>query len=524
VTDPVALTGGSILAGQPVIAGAGLAGLATALLMDRPCVVLSPAPLAADAASALAQGGVAAAIGADDTPALHARDTLDAGAGLCDPAVVDAITRAGPGAIAVLRDLGVAFDTGLDGALDLHLEAAHSRPRIAHAHGDGTGAEIMRALVARTRAAPRITVLEAASLRRVIVRDGQVAGVRIARRDGRDLVLPTSACVIATGGVGALFPTTTSPPGGLGSGLACAARAGAVLRDLEFVQFHPTALAVGSKAAPRVLVSEAVRGAGAILIDESGARFTDELAPRDVVARAIQAHLAAGHQVLLDARAATRGHFARHFPAIARACIAQGIDPDRQPIPVRPAAHYHMGGIETDLNGRSTVPGLWACGEAASTGLHGANRLASNSLLEAVVCGGFVARDLDATSLPTPQVARDDAPGEGGGADLADIRACIGRAAGILRDADGLSRAARALAPHAARDDHALVGALLCVAALGRGESRGGHYRTDHPDTAPRPVHTRLTMGQGLAALAALAALAPSFVPAPLATNGILVP
>ncbi|ACI51208.1 L-aspartate oxidase [Gluconacetobacter diazotrophicus PA1 5] len=513
------LTDAGSWAGQPVIAGAGLAGLATALLMDRPCVVLSPAPLATDAASALAQGGIAAAIGPDDTPALHARDTLEAGVGLCDPVVVDAITRAGPGAIAALRDLGVAFDTGPDGRLDLHLEAAHSRPRIAHAHGDGTGAEIMRALVARTRATPRITVLDGAALRRVIVRDGRVAGVRIARA-GQELILPTSVCVIATGGVGALFPTTTSPPGGLGSGLACAARAGAVLRDLEFVQFHPTALAVGSDAAPRVLISEAVRGAGAILVDESGARFTDELAPRDIVARAIQAHLSAGHRVLLDARAATQGHFARHFPAIARACVQHGIDPDRQPIPVRPAVHYHMGGIETDLRGRSTVPGLWACGEAASTGLHGANRLASNSLLEAFVCGGFVARDLDATSLPVPDGLPDDTPVPGGGADdLADIRACIGRAAGILRDADGLTRAIRALAPHVMDDDHALVGALLCVSALGRRESRGGHYRSDYPDTAPQAVHTRLTMRQGLAALASLAPAAAS-----LSDNGILVP
>ncbi|GAA4495739.1 L-aspartate oxidase [Gluconacetobacter tumulicola] len=497
------MTGFAALAGQPVIAGGGLAGLATALLMDRPCVLLSPAPLGRDAASALAQGGIAAAIGADDSVDLHVADTLAAGGGLCDPDAVAAIVGAGPEAVAGLRSLGVVFDLGADGKPDLHLEAAHSRPRIAHARGDGTGAEIMRALVARVRATPRITVIEGAALRRLILRDGRVAGVEI-MRGGVVLALPTAACVIATGGVGALFPATTSPVGGQGMGLACAARAGAVLRDMEFVQFHPTALAGGPAGAPRALVSEAVRGAGAILVDETGARFTDELAPRDVVARAIEAHLAAGHQVLLDTRAATRGAFARHFPGIALACAARGLDPDRQPMPVRPAVHYHMGGIETDLNGRSTVPGLWACGEAASTGLHGANRLASNSLLEAFVCAGFVARDLDAVSLPMPRPVGEPAPDAGDGVGLADIHACLGRAAGILRDGAGLARAARALAPHVATDDRALVGAMLCLAALERRESRGGHYRTDYPRTAATAVHSRLTLARTLTMLADL--------------------
>lgn len=514
------MTGFAALAGQPVIAGGGLAGLATALLMDRPCVLLSPAPLGRDAASALAQGGIAAAIGTDDSAALHGADTLAAGAGLCDPDAVAAIVGAGPEAVAGLRSLGVVFDLGADGQPDLHLEAAHSRARIAHARGDGTGAEIMRALVARVRAAPRITVIEGATLRRLILRDGRVAGAEI-MRGGVVLALPTAACVIATGGVGALFPATTSPVGGQGLGLACAARAGAVLRDMEFVQFHPTALADGPAGAPRALVSEAVRGAGAILVDETGARFTDELAPRDVVARAIEAHLTAGHQVLLDARAATRGAFARHFPGIARACVARGLDPDCQPMPVRPAVHYHMGGIETDLDGRSTVPGLWACGEAASTGLHGANRLASNSLLEAFVCAGFVARDLDAASLPAPRPVGERMPDDAGdGVGLADIHAVLGRAAGILRDEAGLARAARALAPHVATDDRALVGAMLCLAALERRESRGGHYRTDYPRTGPTAVHSRLTLARTLTMLADLSSRDPVLTPA----DGLTVP
>ncbi|GBQ29941.1 succinate dehydrogenase flavoprotein subunit [Gluconacetobacter sacchari DSM 12717] len=513
------MTGFAALAGQPVIAGGGLAGLATALLMDRPCVLLSPAPLGRDAASALAQGGIAAAIGADDTVALHVADTLAAGAGLCVPDAVSAIVGAGPDAVAGLRALGVVFDPGADGRPDLHLEAAHCRARIAHAGGDGTGAETMRALVARVRATPRVTVLEGARLRRLVVRDGRVAGVEIVQ-GGVVVALPTAACVIATGGVGALFPATTSPPGGQGLGLACAARAGAVLRDMEFVQFHPTALAGGPDGAPRALVSEAVRGAGAILVDETGACFTDGLAPRDVVARAIAAHLAAGHQVLLDARAATRGDFARHFPGIARACAARGLDPDRQPIPVRPAVHYHMGGIETDLNGRSSVPGLWACGEAASTGLHGANRLASNSLLEAFVCAGFVARDLDAVSLPVPRSLGEPVPDAGDGVDLADLHACLGRAAGILRDEAGLARAARMLAPHVATDDRALVGAMLCLAALERRESRGGHSRTDYPATAPVAAHSRLTVGRARVLLAGLS----SRDPVPASADGMTVP
>jgi L-aspartate oxidase len=269
----------------------------------------------------------------------------------------------------------------------LGLEAAHGRRRIVHAGGDRSGSEIMRALIAAVRQTPSITVLDGVEARRLLVADGRVAGV-LAASATETLVLPASRVVIATGGLGGLYRHTTNPLGALGQGVALAARAGAVLADMEFVQFHPTALDVGLDPMP--LVSEAVRGEGAVLIDESGGRFTDELKPRDQVSRAVWRHLGDGHPVFLDAREALGTRFAARFPAIAAHCRAAGLDPARDAIPVRPAVHYHMGGIAVDAEGRSTVPGLWAAGEVAATGLHGANRLASNSLLEAAVCGRWV--------------------------------------------------------------------------------------------------------------------------------------
>ena len=366
------------LAGQPVIAGSGLAGLIVALrLSPRPVVLLSAAALSTETSSGWAQGGIAAAVGADDAAELHIADTLAAGAGLCDAGAVRRIIEAGPRAIAALSDYGATFDRAPGGALSLGLEAAHSRRRIVHASGDGTGGEIVRALVAAVRATPSITVLEGASLARVLVSDGAVRGVAFRMRgdrSGRLRRLRTSQLVIATGGAGGLFLDTTNPLGSTGAGLAIAARAGAALADIEFIQFHPTALAVSPSgqargAAPMPLISEAVRGEGATLIDETGERFMDnELAPRDVVSRAVWRHLEAGHSAFLDARAVLGARFEARFPAIAASCRARGIDPARMPIPIRPAAHYHMGGIAVDADGRSTVPGLWACGEAACTG------------------------------------------------------------------------------------------------------------------------------------------------------------
>jgi L-aspartate oxidase len=470
----------------PVIVGGGIAGLMAALrLAPMPVVVLAKTPLATEASSAWAQGGIAAAVGPDDNPALHLADTLAAGAGLCDVDVAWRVTAAGPAAIETLLRHGVSFDRDGTGQLRLGLEAAHGRRRIVHATGDGTGKEIMRALTAAVRRTPSITVLEGVEARRLLVADGAVSGVLAASSD-EPILLPTGRVVLATGGLGSLFLYTTNPRGSIGQGLALAARAGAVLVDMEFVQFHPTALDLGGH--PLVLVSEAVRGEGATLIDETGARFMAdvpgrELAPRDVVARAVWHRLGEGHRVYLDARSAIGGGFAAHFPVIAAACLAAGIDPATQPIPVRPAAHYHMGGIAVNTEGRGTLAGLWACGEAAGTGLHGANRLASNSLLEGIVSAGWVADSVAATSAgrDRPLVAANVSP-----ADPEPIRPILSAAAGVLRAQDGLASAIAALLPVARSSgpaaDPALVALLIAVAALRRRESRGSHFRTDFPE------------------------------------------
>ncbi len=482
----------------PIIAGSGLAGLITALqLSPRPCVLLSAAPLATEASSAWAQGGIAAAVGEDDAPELQVADTLAAGDGLCDAEAVRRIIGAGPEAIRALAALGAQFDRTASGALALGLEAAHSRRRIVHASGDGTGREVMRALALAVRATPSITVLEGASLVRLLVSGGAVCGVEI-RLDGRMQRRPSTQVVIATGGIGGLFLDTTNPLGSTGVGSAVAARAGAALADLEFIQFHPTALAVTDAASdgavPMPLISEAVRGEGATLIDETGARFMEsELAPRDVVSRAVWHHLAQGHRVYLDARSVLGARFAARFPGINASCLAHGIDPASMPIPIRPAAHYHMGGIAVDADGRSTLPGLWACGEAACTGLHGANRLASNSLLEAAVCGRRVAEDLAAqaaTPAPAAMPRQAAMPAPSPDPALGQVRRIMSRDVGVLRDAAGLERAVAELSPLAQGSDAALLALMIARAALGRCESRGGHFRTDHPGRAATASRT----------------------------------
>ncbi len=466
-----------------VIVGAGLAGMLTALhLAPQPVTLLTAGPLGALSSSAWAQGGIAAAVGADDDAGLHLADTLGAGAGLCGPAAARRIVEAGPAVIDVLTRHGVRFDRDAGGALQLGLEAAHSRRRIVHAMGDGTGREIVRALAAAVAAAPCITVLEGVAARRLLVADGRVCGV-LAQRDGNALRLPASRVVIATGGVGGLFRHTTNPVGAWGAGLAMAALAGAALRGMEFVQFHPTALDIGRDPMP--LVSEAVRGEGATLIDEDGAPVMagfarGDLEPRDVVSREVWRVFAAGGTVRLDATGIA--NFAGHFPAIDATCRAAGIDPALQPIPVRPAAHYHMGGIAVDKCGRSTLPGLWACGEASCTGLHGANRLASNSLLEAAACARFVADDIagvPARAVPAVLGSLPTAP------DPTAVRPTVSRHLGVLRDAAGLTAAVHSLLPMAATSDPALVGLLLAVAALRRPGRVGSHWRTDGGAASP---------------------------------------
>jgi L-aspartate oxidase len=478
------------LAGQPIVIGAGLAGLMVALhLAPRPVIVLAKAPLGSAAASAWAQGGIAAALGSDDHPALHAADTLAAGDGLCDARIVERITGAAAEAVAALTRHGVAFDRSAEGSFALGLEAAHGRRRILHAEGDGTGRAMMRALVATVNRTPSITVFEGLEAKRLIVEDGAIAGVLAAGSTGT-VILPADRVVIATGGIGGLYRETSNPLGAVGQGLALAARAGAELADMEFVQFHPTALAVGRDPMP--LVSEAVRGEGATLLDEAGERFMAshpraELEPRDVVARAVWRHLCQGHRVFLDARSALGSRFAARFPTIAAACHAAGIDPATALIPVQPAAHYHMGGIAVEEAGRSSLEGLWACGEAAATGLHGANRLASNSLLEAAVCAGWVAASLAGTSPrhARPQrVIEPPPPAEPG-----PVRRIMSKKVGVLRQADELRAAISTLRELASGDsaatDPALVGLAIATAALCREESRGSHARTDFPSRSP---------------------------------------
>jgi L-aspartate oxidase len=496
--------------GRPVVVGAGVGGLMTALeLAPRPVVVLSKAPLGAEGSTLWAQGGMAAALGPDDEPALHAADTMAAGDGLCDAAIVNRFAGAAPGAIEKLVRLGVRFDRNLDGGFALGLEAAHSHSRIAHVGGDGAGRELMRALIAAARATPSIAILDSFEARRLLVEDNAVRGL-IAIGPSGPAVFATDKVVIATGGIGGLYAESTNPLGSFGQGLALAARAGAVLADMEFVQFHPTALDVPTRPVP--LVSEAVRGEGAKLVDERGERLMAEvpgaeLAPRDVVARAIWRLRMSGGRAFIDARAAIGERFAMRFPAIAAACHAAGVDPAREPIPVRPTQHYHMGGIEVDAEGRSSVEGLWACGEAASTGLHGANRLASNSLAEAAVDAAIVARSIDGAksrALATPRLASPPHT-----ADPAPIRPILSRAAGVARDGEALASAVGPLAEMAAANgpaaDPAVVALTIAVAALRREHSLGAHYRTDFPSSPAVRVRSRLTLDQAFAAAAAFA-------------------
>lgn len=497
------------IAGAPVIIGAGLAGLMTALhLAPQPVVVLSRTPLGTEASTTLAQGGLAASLGEDDSPELHLSDTLAAGDGLCNEQIAKRVVEAIPEAIHHLVSLGAPFDRALDGKLRLGLEAAHSRRRIVHAAGDATGHELFHALLAVARRTPSITFLEGITALRLLVTGRSIVGV-LALLNSGVLALPTRRVVLATGGIGGLFCDTTNPLSSFGQGLALAARAGAELADLEFVQFHPTALDTARRPMP--LVSEAVRGEGAILVDEQGHRFLAdvrgaELASRDIVARAISNQLAAGHRVFLDARQSLGPKFAKRFPAIEVACRKAGINPALEPIPVRPAAHYHMGGVAVNAEGRSTIEGLWACGEVACTGLHGANRLASNSLAETVATAAWVAASVAGTcagylspELPALAPLRPDP---------STIRQLVSNALGIVRNGKELRETVSMLLPVAigetASSDPALVALLIATAALRRRESRGSHYRSDFPGRDAGGLSSRLTLRTAFENAAAL--------------------
>jgi L-aspartate oxidase len=483
-----------------VVLGAGAAGLSVALgLGGRRVDVLAKGVLGKTGNSPWAQGGVAGAVGTTDSPALHAADTLAVAGELGDPAAVARLTTDGPERLAQLLALGAEFDRDAAGGLDLAREAAHSRARVLHAR-DATGAEVVRALGRALRDRGGSSVFERTLALDLVTDGGRVAGVLARHADGAVVLHRARAVVLATGGIGQVFSRTTNPAEATGDGLALAWRAGAPLADVEFVQFHPTARDVG--ADPMPLLTEALRGRGARLVDANGERLlageNAELLPRDVVARAIWAALAAGRRAFLDAREAVGDSFPTEFPTVFEACRIHGLDPRRQPVPVAPAAHYHMGGVVVDLDGRTRVPGLWAAGEVACTGVHGANRLASNSLLEALVFGTRVARSVADTLPHLHRPALGDvvlspaAPAEGAPEPVRALRELMWDEAGLVRTGDGLRRALGRLAaiereiPAGAVEARSLatVARLVTTAALARPESRGAHFRADHPATA----------------------------------------
>lgn len=485
----------------PLVVGSGVAGLSVALAA-RGATVLTRGELAADGSSHWAQGGVAAALAPDDSPALHAADTVAVAAGITELAAVEALAELGPGAVRQLIALGARFDRDADGDLALGREAGHSVRRIVHADGDATGAEVMRTLRAAALERPDIDVLEGHAVVDLVRSEGgSIVGV-VAEAAGERVVLLAPAVVLATGGYGRLYDRTTNPEYVNGDGIAIAARAGARLADLEFVQFHPTALDVGADPAP--LLTEALRGEGARLVDREGRRYLldvhpdAELAPRDVVARANWRQRESGEGAFLDARHLADG-FPERFPTVFALAMAHGLDPRSDLLPVAPAAHYSMGGIDTDLWGRSSLSGLFAVGEASSTGVHGANRLASNSLLEGLVFGARVATVLsDDLSPSEPFVPMDalDLPW-GRSPQHAELRALMSRHAGVARTGDGLESLLDWLADAKALDDTIdgrnarLLATLVAGAALSRTESRGGHHRLDFPELDPAQASRR---------------------------------
>ncbi|HEX5386915.1 MAG TPA: L-aspartate oxidase [Gemmatimonadales bacterium] len=498
----------------PLIVGTGIAGLWTAwrLAAEGRAARLVTKEALADSASAWAQGGIAVALGPGDSASQHARDTLAASDGLADPEAVRILTDEGPDRIRELLAMGAVFDRGPDGRFRFGLEAAHSRPRIIHAGGDRTGAALVNLLTRVVRADPLIEILEHTEAKRLIVEDGRVTGVLLVQPGRPAFAVAAPAIVLATGGVGQLYTVTTNPKVATADGWALAHHAGAELRDIEFLQFHPTALKLAG-VNPAPLISEAVRGAGATLVDAAGRRFAldadprGELAPRDVLARAVAAADAAGG-AWLDARGVA--DFAQQFPGISQMLASHGLDASNDLLPVAPALHYAMGGIRTDLEGRSTLRGLWAAGECASTGVHGANRLASNSLLEGLVFADRVARSLpEESAAPTAsapgahaavagEAAADVAPADESYAIRAEMRAVMTADVGLQRSETSLLRAERALEELTRRLARAvpagdwrtanqlLVAILITSAARGRRESRGGHRRLDYPPKARR--------------------------------------
>ncbi len=507
-----------------VVVGSGIAGLTAALRVRASSpharVLVVTKDLLSAGSTTWAQGGIAAALGPGDTPEEHLHDTLVAGAGLCDESAVRVLVTEGPEAVHELIALGTVFDQNASGELSLTREGGHLRDRIAHAGGDATGAEIQRALVAAVRADPAITVIEhALALDLLLAEDGAAVGVTLhVMGEGEEAGVGAVHCravVLASGGLGQVFSSTTNPPVATGDGTALALRAGAVLRDLEFVQFHPTVMWLGEHSlGQQPLISEAVRGEGAFLVDDTGARVMEgvhplaDLAPRDVVAKAIMRRMreTGTAHVWLDARHFGAEKWERRFPTILASCRAHGIDPVTSLIPVAPACHYASGGVATDLDGRSSVPGLYACGEVACSGVHGANRLASNSLLEGLVFSRRIAAALAEELSPGPDrgpvrepAADRRTPGLVPAVVAGDVQHVMTEHAGVLRSEPGLAEAAGLLeeigrttsdlpgsGPSTAawRATNLLtVASCIVEAARLRTETRGSHWREDFPDT-----------------------------------------
>jgi L-aspartate oxidase len=508
-----------------VIIGAGLAGLFTALkLAPLPVTVIAGAPLGEGASSMWAQGGIAAAVGEGDTTESHAIDTIAAGAGVVDERIARMVASEAPDRIRDLLRYGVPFDRDLEGHFVLSREAAHSAKRIVRVSGDRAGAAIMAALIATVRATPSIRVMEGwealaldmgtstqlaqSALKVVRSPAGPIVQAYNVRNRDQFAFVQAQAVILATGGIGQLYALTTNPANSRGQGVAMAAQSGAVIADAEFVQFHPTAIDIGADPAP--LASEALRGEGAVLVNKAGHRFMldqhadAELAPRDIVARGVFRELQADRGAFLDCTKAIGKHFSTAFPTIFAHCQRAGIDPSVDLIPVAPAEHFHMGGVETDEHGRTSLPGLWAVGEVASTGLHGANRLASNSLLEAVVYGARVAENV-AASTPSPREAPlgvNDSPLPVGkmsseaqkkcGEAIVQLRRGLTAQVGVERSGQTLKLALRDLDELGALglpDPHLTAmlttATFITAAALKREESRGGHFRTDFPEARP---------------------------------------
>ncbi len=495
-----------------VIVGAGLAGLFTALkLSPLPVTVIAAAPIGKGASSAWAQGGIAAAISEGDTPENHARDTIDAGAGIVDEKIALLMASEAPERISDLLRYGVAFDRDLEGKLAFGREAAHSQSRIVRVKGDMAGRKIMEALIAAVRQTPSITIIENYAAHELIMENGKVTSLEAhditCAKAASAINISAWAVVLASGGVGGLYKITTNPPQACGNGLAIAARAGAVIADAEFVQFHPTGIAGDIDPSP--LATEALRGDGALLVNSSGKRFMvpvhedGELAPRDIVARAVFSEIEAGRNAFLDCREKPGAEFRSKFPQVYSYCAQAGINPEIDLIPIVPSAHYHMGGILCDAFGRTTLNGLWACGEVASSGAHGANRLASNSLLEACVFAARIAGDIATAAphriqpgarkiLPSKPFRRADEDFEA----IQNIRALMSKFTGVIRNQSGLRsvlsevETLRQRLSEPAQISNILVAArIIIVAALERRESRGAHFRSDFPDPETQLAH-----------------------------------